>query len=234
MKIHDTIAVRHAHPFSLGEINGERCRFYNVKHHEADDVPSQEFKIGDSVIWGNGSFIHTVLAIDGNTAWVKCTETDPACRTVIPISELQCAPSKGAAIWGAPSVDQWFYRPHATDDWGAVRDIAGRLVARALTFNYMEEDELKGYRRNKTDPAEEDARLIASAPAMHDALDRIFSFISYINIHGVGEQLEVIPGLPQPVLCHPDEFWRIFQDIGKLAAAALAKGESPTSRGSVS
>jgi hypothetical protein len=60
--------------------------------------------------------------------------------------------------------------------------------------------------------------------AMCDALDRIFSYVSYINIHGVGEQPEPT-GSPQPLRVAPEEFHRIFQDIGRLAREALAKAE---------
>jgi len=49
---------------------------------------------------------------------------------------------------------------------------------------------------------------------------RIFMRVSYINIHGVGEQPEPT-GLPQPMRASPDEFKRIWQEIGKLAGAAL-------------
>jgi len=54
------------------------------------------------------------------------------------------------------------------------------------------------------------------------ALDRIFSYVSYVNIHGIGEQPEP-NGLPQPMRVPPDEFGRIFQEIGKLASEALSK-----------
>jgi len=57
------------------------------------------------------------------------------------------------------------------------------------------------------------------------ALDKIFSRISYVNIHGVGEQPEPT-GDPQPVRVSKEEFWRLFQEIGTVAAAALAKAEA--------
>lgn len=61
-----------------------------------------------------------------------------------------------------------------------------------------------------------------------EALDRIFSYVSYVNIHGVGDQPEP-NGHPQPLRVPPDEFWRIFQEIGSLASGALAvaEGSSP-------
>jgi hypothetical protein len=74
-----------------------------------------------------------------------------------------------------------------------------------------------------SEPSDANARLIAAAPAMYEALDRIFSYVSYVNIHGVGGQPEPTPEIgPQPMRCPPDEFWRIFQDIGTRAAAAMA------------
>lgn len=66
--------------------------------------------------------------------------------------------------------------------------------------------------------------LSAAAPEMLEALDRIFSYVSYVNIHGVGDQPES-NGLPQPMRVPPDEFARIFQEIGKLASSALSKAE---------
>lgn len=63
-----------------------------------------------------------------------------------------------------------------------------------------------------------------AAPDMRAALDKIFSYVSYVNIHGVGEQPEP-NGLPQPMRVPPDEFARIFQEIGKLASSALSKAE---------
>ncbi len=55
-----------------------------------------------------------------------------------------------------------------------------------------------------------------------EALERIFSYVSYVNIHGVGEQPEPNEdGSPQAVRVHPDEFWRIFQEIGRIASEAL-------------
>lgn len=60
----------------------------------------------------------------------------------------------------------------------------------------------------------------ATVAKMRTALDEIFMRVSYINIHGVGEQPEPT-GLPQPMRASPDEFKRIWQEIGKLAGAAL-------------
>lgn len=64
--------------------------------------------------------------------------------------------------------------------------------------------------------------------AMVAALDRIFSYVSYVNIHGVGEQPEPREdGQPQPMRVPPEEFARIFQEIGTLASFALMKASRP-------
>jgi hypothetical protein len=61
-----------------------------------------------------------------------------------------------------------------------------------------------------------------SHEALVAALDRIFSYVSYVNIHGVGEQPPPREdGQPQPMRVPPEEFARIFQEIGRLASAAL-------------
>jgi hypothetical protein len=116
----------------------------------------------------------------------------------------------------------WAYRPREDDDWGVVRGPDGRLVASAKAGRDVSQDEYAEHRQNGTDPYEDNARLIAAAPMMYEALDRIFSYISYVNIHGVGEQPDPTPEIgPQPLKCPPDEFWRIFQDIGDRASAAM-------------
>jgi hypothetical protein len=61
---------------------------------------------------------------------------------------------------------------------------------------------------------------VAKIEKLREALDEIFTRISYINIHGVGEQPEPT-GIPQPMRASPDEFRRIWQEIGNLAGAAL-------------
>lgn len=68
------------------------------------------------------------------------------------------------------------------------------------------------------------ALLISASPELLDALDKILSIVSYINVHGVGEQPEPTPEIgPQATRCPPSEFWRLFQQIGKLSSQALAK-----------
>ncbi len=78
---------------------------------------------------------------------------------------------------------------------------------------------------------EANAEFLCRAVNAHDdlvaALENIFSRVSYINIHGVGEQPPPNEnGTPQPVRATPDEFWSLFQDIGTLAADALKKAEA--------
>jgi hypothetical protein len=75
--------------------------------------------------------------------------------------------------------------------------------------------------------ADEAARINVHCQSMYDeikrlrhALDEIWLSVSYVNVHGVGEQAEP-NGLPQPVRVKPDEFWSLFQRIGKIATEAL-------------
>lgn len=80
---------------------------------------------------------------------------------------------------------------------------------------------------SKQDLAAFIVRAVNSHEALVKALDRIFSYVSYVNIHGVGEQpAPREDGLPQPMRVPPEEFARIFQEIGKLASAALNSAES--------
>ena len=64
-----------------------------------------------------------------------------------------------------------------------------------------------------------DREIIA---ALVEALDTIFSRVSYINIHGVGEQPGPDPdGNPQPMRVPVETFHYIWKEIGDTAAAAL-------------
>ena len=70
-----------------------------------------------------------------------------------------------AGLKGVPQ-ELWFYRPEEFDDWGYIRGEpngreVGKFVARAITHNYLEEDELNQHRTNKTDPSGQVARHIA-------------------------------------------------------------------------
>jgi hypothetical protein len=66
---------------------------------------------------------------------------------------------------------------------------------------------------------ERDAAL-AEVARLRDALDKIFSLIAYVNIHGVGAQPEP-SGEPQVMRVPPDEFHRIWTEIGDTARVAL-------------
>lgn len=70
----------------------------------------------------------------------------------------------------------WHYRPQKYDDWGIVRgplraDRFSPVVACARSGGFPSDVELDEHRRNRTDPYEANARLIASAPELYEALD---------------------------------------------------------------
>ncbi len=74
----------------------------------------------------------------------------------------------------------WAYRPQEYDDWGIVRiegvdeDGFQRVICQA---NYVASpEELIAHRTNKTDPAEANARLIAAAPELLEALEDVLRF----------------------------------------------------------
>lgn len=67
----------------------------------------------------------------------------------------------------------WTYQFETiSDDWGEIRAAERRLVAKCA-FGQWSEDELSAHRRAKTDPAADNARLIAAAPCLLDALESI-------------------------------------------------------------
>lgn len=68
----------------------------------------------------------------------------------------------------------WVYRPHDHDDWGIVRVTAdesryGFVICQARNPDVIG-DSLDAYRKSGGDPYEANARLIAAAPALLDAL----------------------------------------------------------------
>jgi hypothetical protein len=70
----------------------------------------------------------------------------------------------------------WEYRPLKYDDWGWVRgpkqpEGDWPLVACARSGTYETDAELAEHRRNKTDPYEANARLIAAAPALFEYVE---------------------------------------------------------------
>lgn len=62
----------------------------------------------------------------------------------------------------------WLYRPGEHDDWGEVRDLDGKMIARASLRAGTED--LSKHRESKTDPAEPVARFIARARSLVPAL----------------------------------------------------------------
>lgn len=72
----------------------------------------------------------------------------------------------------------WQYRPHELDDWGTVRGPNGSdgysaFICQAKDMRYMEDDYLNKCRSSKTDPWEANARLIAAAPELYEALEMV-------------------------------------------------------------
>ena len=66
----------------------------------------------------------------------------------------------------------WHYRPDEFDDWGVVK--ADRFtICQARAWDALDEDVLNQHRRAGTDPWEANARLIAAAPSLYEALDQI-------------------------------------------------------------
>lgn len=72
----------------------------------------------------------------------------------------------------------WLYRPQPYDDWGSVRNGDGYLVAVAANPS-ISEHQYAEHRAARTDPYEANARLIAAAPELVEALrtarDYVFS-----------------------------------------------------------
>ena len=67
----------------------------------------------------------------------------------------------------------WYYKADDSD-WGFIRDSAGHLVAICKGGT---EAEWAEHRRNKTDPYKDNARLIAAAPDLFQALKDALPYI---------------------------------------------------------
>ena len=75
----------------------------------------------------------------------------------------------------------WAYRPNEYDDWGVVKSPDGLPVAQACVGRWSKD--FDKHRTEGTDPAEANARLIAAAPELLAALERMFN-MSPPEIHG--------------------------------------------------
>lgn len=65
----------------------------------------------------------------------------------------------------------WLQRAEKYDDWGIIRSKeSGWVVAKAEAGCHITEEQLNEHRTNKTDPYEANARLIAAAPDLYEAL----------------------------------------------------------------
>lgn len=62
------------------------------------------------------------------------------------------------------------YRPHEFDDWGYIRDAAGKFVAVAREPDFTTFKQMDAHRKSGTDPAEKVGRAIVLAVNNHNAL----------------------------------------------------------------
>jgi hypothetical protein len=70
----------------------------------------------------------------------------------------------------------WSYRPFEHDDWGIVRGPDGYVVANAQS-NRVSDEEKDDARWHRTDPYEANARLIAAAPELLQALKALLEIV---------------------------------------------------------
>ena len=76
----------------------------------------------------------------------------------------------------------WAYRPHEHDDWGIVRapvteqgQFMGGIICQARDPEALGETTLALHRAHGTDPWEANARLIAAAPGLVEALRKLLA-----------------------------------------------------------